>query len=175
MDDFLLGLYEEERGKIAAADLGDFMGTLPSHELEELLGLSKMAVAGPDDPSLPKAEGGELAKEQKKTDAEVAKIQGQTPPVREEEKTAGPRMDKFVSGWKRAGEEAKRLAETKRKGGIKAVYKPTLHSFKEAIKSKNPAAMGGLARIAAPGAVKATGAVAATGAAYRVGKHMGKK
>lgn len=83
MDDFLASLYEEEREKIAAADLGAFMSTLQVDELEDFLGLNKLAVAGPESPELP-AGGDKLDKEQKSTDAEVSKVQGQEPATRKE-------------------------------------------------------------------------------------------
>lgn len=84
MDDFLNTLYEEEREKIAAADLSDFMSTLQSDELEEFLGLRKVAVAGPEEAELPTAEKGRLAKDQGKADKEVAQIQGQEAANRKE-------------------------------------------------------------------------------------------
>lgn len=85
MDDFLSRLYEEEREKIAAADLGGFMSTLPLGELEDFLGLSKVGVAGPENPEFPVGEGGKLGKDQNKADAEVAKMQGEGSPDRNEE------------------------------------------------------------------------------------------
>jgi len=84
MDNFLANLYEEEQEKIAAADLGEYMGTLPTDELEEFLGLSKVAVSGPDEAPLPDAEKGQLEKDQKKADADVAKVQDLSPPKRKE-------------------------------------------------------------------------------------------
>jgi hypothetical protein len=84
MDDFLTSLYEEEREKIAAADLGTFMSTLPAQELEEFLGLTKLGVGGPENPELPNG-GEKLDKEQSKTDSEVAKMQDIGPPNRNED------------------------------------------------------------------------------------------
>jgi hypothetical protein len=71
MDDFLVSLYEEEQEKIAAADLGDFMGTLPVDELEDFLGLTKEAVSGPPEPVLPSGTLEKRNKEQKKAEAAV--------------------------------------------------------------------------------------------------------
>lgn len=85
MDDFLVSLYEEEREKIAAADLGGFMGTLPVDELEGFLGLTKVGVGGPAEPELPTEEGGKLARDQKKADAEASQLQGQGSPNRNKE------------------------------------------------------------------------------------------
>jgi hypothetical protein len=85
MDDFLSRLYEEEREKIAAADLGGFMSTLPTTELEEFLGLTKVGVVGPDKPELPAGMAEKLNKEQSKVDSEVSKMQGEGPPDRNEE------------------------------------------------------------------------------------------
>jgi len=98
MDDFLAGLYAEEQEKIAAADLGGFMDTLPVNELEDFLGLAKLAVGGAEEPDLPASEGGKLRKEQKKTDAEVAKLQGQLPSTRGEEKKAQGFGDEGMGG-----------------------------------------------------------------------------
>lgn len=88
MDDFLTGLYKQEQEKIAAADLGDFMDTLPANELEEFLGLTKSAVAGPTEGELPSSEGGELDKAQKRVDNYVNKSQGISPPTRKESEEA---------------------------------------------------------------------------------------
>lgn len=104
MDEFLIGLYTEEQEKMAAADLEEFMGTLPTNELEEFLGLSKVAVAGPAEAEMPDSESGELDKAQKRVDAYVAKTQGQTPPTRDESAEAGP-----VS-YQGPGKEAKKEA-----------------------------------------------------------------
>lgn len=90
MDNFLIRLFEEEQEKIAAADLGEFMDTLSPNELEEFLGLTKSAVAGPAEPELPTSEAGELDKAQKRVDAYAAKVQGQEPPTRKESADAGP-------------------------------------------------------------------------------------
>jgi len=84
MDNFLASLYKEEQTKIAAADLGYFMNTLPVDELEEFLGLAKVGVAGPVEAILPDSENGELDKAQKRVDDYAAKIQGQEPPTRKE-------------------------------------------------------------------------------------------
>lgn len=85
MDDFLTSLYKEEQEKIAAADLGGFMATLPTTELEEFLGLTKVGVGGPAEPELPAEEGGKLARDQKKVDAEASQLQGQGSPNRNKE------------------------------------------------------------------------------------------
>lgn len=90
MDDFLVKMFEQEQEKIAAADLGEFMDTLPANELEEFLGLTKSAVAGPAEAELPDSENGELDKAQKRVDDYAAKTQGQEPPTRKESEEAGP-------------------------------------------------------------------------------------
>ena len=70
MDEFLTNLYHEEQEKVAAADLGNFMESVPASELEDFLGLSKTAVAGPAEPPLP-TKGGNPEKDQKKVEKEV--------------------------------------------------------------------------------------------------------
>ena len=97
MDDFLANLYAEEQEKVAAADLGAFMGTLPTDELEEFLGLYKLGVAGPENPELP-AGSEQFDKDQKKTEAEVAKLRGESPTDRNEEKTAASTQHTYESG-----------------------------------------------------------------------------
>jgi hypothetical protein len=52
-DDFLTKLYEDEKEKVASAELADFMRGMGRDDLEAFLGLDKQAVAGPAEPELP--------------------------------------------------------------------------------------------------------------------------
>lgn len=52
-DDFLTKLYEEEKTKVASAELEAFMRGMGRDDLEAFLGLDKLAVAGPAEPELP--------------------------------------------------------------------------------------------------------------------------
>jgi len=53
MDNFLTRLFAEEQEKVASAELGQFMGQLSTDELEDFLGIRKVAVEGKPEPSLP--------------------------------------------------------------------------------------------------------------------------
>lgn len=53
MDDFLTKLFREEQEKVASAELDQFMNQLPRGDLEEILGIAKLAVDGPQIPAMP--------------------------------------------------------------------------------------------------------------------------
>jgi len=66
MDTFLTGLYHEEMEKGASSQMGEFMDSLPAGDLEQYLGLDKLAVGGSSNPPLPdSAQGAELDAKQK--------------------------------------------------------------------------------------------------------------
>jgi len=53
MDDFLTKLFHEEQEKVASAELDQFMHQLSTDDLEDFLGIRKVAVEGNPEPSLP--------------------------------------------------------------------------------------------------------------------------
>lgn len=53
MDNFLTKLFAEEQEKVASAELGQFMHQLSTDDLEDFLGIRKVAVEGKPEPSLP--------------------------------------------------------------------------------------------------------------------------
>lgn len=55
MDNFLTKLFAEEQEKVASAELGQFMDQLSTDELEDFLGIHKVAVEGKPEPSLPES------------------------------------------------------------------------------------------------------------------------
>lgn len=62
MDNFLVQLYKEDLDKLASADYQKLLNNLSIPELEALLGINKVAVAGPNCPEQPTGEAAKDAK-----------------------------------------------------------------------------------------------------------------
>lgn len=153
MDEFLTDLYHEEQEKVAAADLGNFMDSVPTSELEEFLGLQKTAVAGPAEPPLP-TKGGNPEKDQKKVEKEVAEKEAM---VRRIEKIA--RID-----WGQAGRAT--LSNTALGAGLGAgIGALRADEGKRGAGALRGAAIGGAAGLGA-----SAGSALGGGLAYKFGK-----
>lgn len=115
MDDFLTKMYEEEMEKTSAAELDNFMDSLPVDELEALLeiegGIEKVAVGGPVEPPMPDSlPGNELDSQMKAVDEYATKSRTETPPTRKQ--TAEPTAVSHQGPGKQVSKEAMTLADT---------------------------------------------------------------
>jgi hypothetical protein len=113
MDKFLQSLYNEELTKKASTDFQAFLSSLPKSELEEALGIKKLAVDGHSTPSLPS--GGPC----KECDAKLQTRPKKEGPAEEPGKSMGGGVyktaadapaapglfEKLRGGWEAAGQD----------------------------------------------------------------------